>query len=308
MASCAGGDAAAAARRAPMPELSVVIVTWNSGTTLDRCLRSLAEHPPSRPWEVILVDNGSGDGSVERAQADHPNVRAIINHRNRGLAAANNQGMFASPAPFVLISNPDVIYTLGAVDALLDLMQRRPRAAFAVARHRLPDGRLQVAAGDLPKLGEALVGMRAGRRRGNVRERGMWWHGWAHDEERTIGHGAEACYLVRREAVAQIGGQDERYVLDWEGFDWAARAGDAGWEVWFCPAAEVVHLGGGAGASIRQATVRWIVSSHRGMYQYFLDRRALPRPMLAALFAVRAGVKLAATAFGVRWHEGDETA
>src|SRR5579859_7663377 len=107
-------------------ELSVVIVTWNSGQVLLDCLRSLHENPPSVAWEVIVVDNGSSDGSLAAVRARHPWVRIIENPRNRGLAAANNQGILASSAPFVLISNPDVLYRPGSVDAQLDLLRRRP--------------------------------------------------------------------------------------------------------------------------------------------------------------------------------------
>jgi GT2 family glycosyltransferase len=280
------------------PALSVVIVTWNSGQELLDCLRSLREHPPSVAWEAVVVDNGSTDGSLASVRAEHPGVRIIENGRNRGLAAANNQGIRASSAPFVLISNPDVLYPAGAVDALLDLLERRPRAAFAVARHHHRDGSLQTSAGDLPSATDALLGHRLSHRRRRGR---MWWHDWAHDEERPIGHGAEACYLVRREALADIGLQDERFVLDWEGFDWSARAWSAGWEVWFSPAAAVTHLGG---VSLRQAPGRWIVSTHRGMYRY-LSARTHPvlRPLLAALVGLRAVVKFGAVTAGVPVYE-----
>jgi GT2 family glycosyltransferase len=129
----------------------------------------------------------------------------------------------------------------------------------------------------------------------------MWWHGWAHDVERPIGHGAEACYAVRREAVAEFGLQDERFVLDWEGVDWSARAWEAGWEVWFCPAAVVIHAGG---TSLGQAQLRWIASTHLGMYLYFSRRvRRAARPLLALLVALRALVKLAAAIGGARLYD-----
>jgi GT2 family glycosyltransferase len=125
---------------------------------------------------------------------------------------------------------------------------------------------------------------------------GVWWDGWAHDEERVIGRGHEAGYLVRRRAVEEVGLQDERYRLDWEGVDWTARLRSAGWDVWLCPDAEAVHLGG---SSIRQVPFRWIVSSHRGMYRYFADRhRRVARPFLALAIGSRAGLKLATAAVG----------
>jgi GT2 family glycosyltransferase len=283
------------------PEVGVVIVTWNSGDGLAECLRSLAANPPSVAWEAIVVDNGSTDGSIELAKSEFPWLRVIANPRNRGLAAANNQGIVASAAPLVLISNPDVLYRRGAIDALLDLMRRRRRAAFAVAKLLHPDGGLQTSVGDLPSAAEALLGRRFSWRWRNAPASGVWWHGWSHDEERAIGHGAEACYLVRRAAVGEIGLQDERFVLDWEGLDWSARAWEAGWEIWFSPAAEVVHLGG---MSVRRARGRWIASTHLGMYLYLSPRVPMwLRPPLGALIASRMLVKLLASALDQRTYQ-----
>ncbi len=273
------------------PELSVVIVNWNAGPALAGCLASLAEHPPSVPYEVVVVDNGSTDGSARAARAANPGLRLIENGRNRGLPAANNQGIVAARAPKLLISNPDVVYGPGAVDALLDTLARHPTAAIVVPRLRYEDGSVQTSVGDLPTLGEALAGRQAQRRRGpSGPPAGFWWDGWAHDEERRVGRGHEAAYLVARQAVEEVGLQDERYFLDWEGIDWTERMTAAGWEVWFTPAAEVVHLGG---VSIRQVPFRWIVRSHRGIYRYFSTRHPWWRLGLAPLVAARAAVKLA---------------
>ena len=284
------------------PAVSVVIVNWNARDVLVDCLRSLAHHPPSVPWEAVVVDNASSDGSTAAVRDSAPWARLIENGENVGLAAANNQGMAATAGETILISNPDVVYRAGAVDALVDLLRRRSRAAFACARLLHPDGTIQTCAGDLPRLGDALLGRQVARWRSRTEATdGFWWDGWDHDEERPIGHGGEACYLVRRAALAEIGPQDQRFRLDWEGFDWAARAWAAGWEVWFCPAAEVVHKGG---VSIRQAPARWIAQSHRGMYRYFADRSpAWARPLIATAFTARAAAKLAAAATGAPLHE-----
>jgi GT2 family glycosyltransferase len=283
------------------PEVSVVIVTWNAGHELLACLRSLQDNHPSVPWEAIVVDNGSTDGSLEAVRAEFPRVRVIANGANRGLAAANNQGISASDAPFVLISNPDVVYGPGAIDALMDLLTRRDRAAFAIAKMMHADGRVQTSAGDLPPTVQALLGRALSRSHDKPDRARMWWDGWAHDEERAIGHGAEACYLVRREALNEIGLQDERFVLDWEGVDWSARAWHAGWEVWFCPTAEVVHHGG---VSLGQVRARWVASTHRGMYLYLSGRvHPLLRPLLAVVVGARALAKLAALAGGSRLYE-----
>jgi GT2 family glycosyltransferase len=277
-------------------ELCAVIVNWNAGPALIDCVRSLRDTAGTDALDVIVVDNASGDGSIDALRAAEPWVRVIANATNRGLSAANNQGLLATDAPNILISNPDVVYRPGAIAAMTALLERRPRAAFAIPRLVHPTGVLQTSAGDLPTLLDALGGRRMTRRKASGSTTGFWWDGWAHDEERQIGHGMEAAYLVRRAAVDEIGLQDEGFPLDWEGIDWAARVNDGGWEVWFTPAAEVVHKGG---VSIRQAERAWIIRSHRGMYRYFSKRRSpLVRPVLAAAFALRAGVKLAAATAG----------
>lgn len=279
-------------------QVTVVIVNWNAGDALAHCVRSLRQHAPHA--DVVVVDNASTDGSLSAARREHADLCVIANGSNRGLAAGNNQGIEASSTPFVLISNPDIVYLPGSVQALLDLMDRRPRAAFAIARPERPDGTLQTAAGDIPTLRHALLGRQIARARGGVHS-GFWWDGWAHDEERRIGRGLEACYLVRRTAIDEVGLQDERFRLDWEGIDWSERVHAAGWEIWFCPDARVVHLGG---ATIRKVQVRWVVRQHRGMYHYFAKRRPLLlRPVLAALFTARAGVKLLGLVAGLSTYE-----
>lgn len=269
--------------------VSCIVVNWNAGDALVDTVRSLLALRTARPVEVLLVDNASTDGSADRAAALGPSVRVLRNPTNRGLAAANNQGFAAASHDLLLVCNPDVVVAPGAVDELAACLDRHPRAAWAVPRLRRPDGSVQVAVGDLPTLPEALLGVR--RRRG-----GFWWHDWGHDEEIAVGHAAEACYLVRREAIDAFGPQDERFSLDWEGIDWAARAADAGWEIWFCPTAEVVHVGG---VTLRQVPLRWVVGTHRGIYRYFADRSpTVARPFLWVAVALRATAKAGAVLLG----------
>ena len=113
---------------------------------------------------------------------------------------------------------------------------------------------------------------------------------------------AEACYLVRRTAVEEVGPQDERFRLDWEGIEWTARMRERGWQVWLAPDAVVRHAGG---ASISGAGLRWVAATHLGMYRYFAPR--VPRPArvpLALVIGLRALAKAAAGAAGFplyRW-------
>ena len=267
-------------------DVSIVIVNWNSGDHLAGCLRSLLENPPSRPWTVVVIDNASSDGSVEGAKKVMPRATFVHNAENRGLAAANNQGMVAVAAPVVVLSNPDVTFAPGALDALCDLLDRHPKAALAVPQLLQSNGSRQVSAMRLPTTGEALVP--------TLRRRALNKTA-PHDREVRIGHGADACFAVRRSAAAAVGALDERFPLDWEAIEWSRRFARAGWEAWFTPAARVTHAGG---VSVRQVPYRWIARSHVGMYRYLVGDRPWLAPVAAPVVAARAAVKAAATAAG----------
>ncbi len=281
--------------------LSVVVVTWNSASVIDGLLRSLLETLPQGSWELVVVDNASTDATVSLVQARLPSALIIRNPTNRGLAAANNQGLVAAKCDSILICNPDVIFRPEAVGAMVDVLVRHPRAGWVVPRLTCENGEPQTSAGDLPTFTAAILGRQASRRWQRGTTNGFWWDGWAHDQERTIGRGHEAAYVVKRRAIAEVGLQDEQYVLDWEGIDWTDRFRRSDWEVWLAPTARVVHLGG---ASIRQVPFRSIVSQHRGMYRYFASRRSVGvRPFIAAAIASRAVVKLGLVAAGLPMYQ-----
>jgi N-acetylglucosaminyl-diphospho-decaprenol L-rhamnosyltransferase len=283
--------------------VTAIVVTWNSEAVVGECLDSIRETTDAAGLtvDIVVVDNGSSDGTLEVVARSDPGARIIANRRNRGLAAANNQGLAASTSPFVLICNPDVRFRPGSIQALLDVLERPRRVGWVVPRLLYEDGRVQTSVGELPTLSEAVLGRQAARRRARRGQAAFWQDGHQPNEETRIGRGHEAAYLVRRTAVDEVGWQDERYVLDWEGFDWADRFARAGWEVWFTPAAEVVHLGG---TSIRQVPYRWIASQHRGMYRDFADCRSPAwRPVLAAVFTARAAAKMALVSARVPLYE-----
>jgi N-acetylglucosaminyl-diphospho-decaprenol L-rhamnosyltransferase len=277
-------------------DVSAVIVTYNSERVIADCLASLLRDDHLRPSRIIVVDNASRDQTVRIVKAVAPESTVFVNQTNRGLAAANNQGLRAATGPMILICNPDVEFQSGALAAMVDLMARTPRAAWVVPRLLYEDGRVQTSAGDLPTLTEAILGRQIARLRADSCS-GFWWDRWEHDEERQIGRGHEAAYLVRRAAIDQVGMQDERYFLDWEGVDWTDRFRKSGWQIWIAPTAGVLHKGGD---SIRRTPVPWVRSQHRAMYRYFADRRpGYWRPALAAVITVRALVKIAAMQAGL---------
>ena len=223
----------------PTPVISVVVVNWNGGDLVVDCLRSLREHPPSVPWEAVLVDNASSDGSVERVRARAARTCAsIANRRNLGLAAANNQGIRALTQPLRAHQQPRRALPTGC-DRRAARAARAPGAGRVRRRQAARPGRHAADLGRRPP--DAPRGAaRPGRVRSwpgpdrdaggaDDRPAGFWWHGWDHGTEqsdRARRRGVLPRAAGRRSTT--IGLQDESFVLDWEGIDWSRRADEAG--------------------------------------------------------------------------------
>jgi GT2 family glycosyltransferase len=253
--------------------VSVVVVNYNCGEDLVSCVHSWVTSE-ARP-KVVVVDNASSDGSVDVLRAHFPHVDVIQNEKNLGLAAANNQGIAATSSPFVLMCNPDVRPIGDTLGEIARFFEDHPRAAIVGARMYDELHRLRASVADIPRLRDGI--------RGNY-----WWTSWPHDTERAVGQVMEACYAVRRSAITETGALDPGYFLYWEGADWAYRLAANGWQTWFCPTAEVVHIGG---ATTTGRPWRRILWSHRSAYRFYSRHTRVPAPVLAAMFAARTLVK-----------------
>ena len=270
-------------------ELSVIIVNWNGGELLRRCIRHLAAGPPSAPYEVILVDNASTDGSVEwlrseevRALLGAAPLRLVENAENLGFAKANNQGIRLSRAPFVFLLNSDADVTPGAIDALLAAVKSDPKVGAAGPRLHNTDGTLQHSVWrNPPAAWEILLGGLGAWRLLPKRVRGELLLGghWDHDRRRDAPMLFGAAILVRRETIDAVGALDERFHMYSEDIEWCLRIRRAGWRLVFEPAAVVVHHGG------QSALRRWTRAEKRRVeldtfFQF--QRYSLPRRKLIA--------------------------
>jgi GT2 family glycosyltransferase len=233
------------------PTIGAIVVSFNTRQMTLECLRTLLEQLDGVRAEVILVDNGSSDGTVAAVEGEFPQVRVIANERNLGFGAANNQAMRVSRAGYFLLLNSDAFPKQGAIKALLNCLEGNPRAAVAGPRLENADGSVQVSCFPFPTPLRAWL-------------ENLWipkvlppasWLGdyrrWRHDTPGRVPWVIGACMLVRREAWQRVGGFDERFFMYAEETDWQARMREAGWEIEFTPSACVKHLGGGSGAAER---------------------------------------------------------
>ena len=232
-----------------VPEVSVIIVSYNTRQMTLDCLAALQAGLEGISADVWVVDNASADGSADAVRAAFPEVSLIHNPVNAGFGAANNLALQNAQGEFLLLLNTDAFTAPGAVSALVDYLKAHPNVGIAGPRLLNADGSLQRSCYPFPSPGRAwmenlgLSGLLAGH------ETLGDYSAWAHDREQSVEWVIGACLLVRREAYAQAGGFDEGFFMYQEETDWQKRVRAAGWDIRLVPSATVTHLGGASGAS-----------------------------------------------------------
>lgn len=224
-----------------MVDLSVIIVNWNTRELVTRCVQHVYDTVQSLSLEVIVVDNASTDDSVTAIRGMYPQVKIIQNCENVGFARANNQAAAASTGRYLLLVNSDAWLQTGAARALYDLAESQCRAGIVGACLLNPDQSFQASHTPFPTLEqEFLILSGLGRKL-----YGRWYPSHGPDQvTRIVDYVEGACLLVRREALDQVGGMDEGYFMYAEEVDWCYAMQKSGWQVWYQPAARVIHLGG----------------------------------------------------------------
>ncbi|HZQ07681.1 MAG TPA: glycosyltransferase family 2 protein [Anaerolineae bacterium] len=271
------------------PRLSIIIVNWNTRTFLEACLEAVYATVQSPTFEIWVVDNASSDDSVAWLRAYCPNVQLIENAENIGFAAANNQALEQCAGEYALLLNSDVILLPNAVEQLVACLDAESSAAAVAPMLLNTDGSFQAGPNDdLSVLSETLLALGMDRFL-----RGGHFPGY----EANAPRGAYAwvggtCLLMRRAAWQQVGTLDPAYFMYTEEADWCWRARQAGWTIWYEPAARVIHAGGGSSRRVQSAMRAQLYKSkllffikHRPRWQAFLLRTIL---LLTA--AVKSGM------------------
>jgi len=252
-------------------ELAVVIVNYNTGLYLERCLRSIEAHRGDIVTDVLVIDNASKDGSHTAAVKAHPWARLIENSKNVFLSPAWNQGIRETAAPFVVFLNPDAELWDGTLEELVRFAESHPGAGLVGPLMRNPDGTVYPSGRPFPSVtdaaGHAFLGIVWP---GNPFTRRYHIDGWDRASERTVDWVSGACMLFRREALDEVGPFDETFLLYGEELDMATRLASAHWDVMFTPEVEVLHeIGVSTGHSRRM-----LLTHSRSIYRYYAKHRA----------------------------------
>lgn len=262
-------------------ELAIIIVNWNGRDLLERCLRSIDETAAGLSQRVLVVDNGSTDGSQAMVRATFPHMTLIDSPRNLGFGGGNNLALRLAlrgqPPEFVLLLNPDTVVPPGSLQALVAFLRAHPHVGLAGARLLNEDGSFQFSCARFPRLADELLILSGlGRRR-----HGPWYPSAGPQQSARSHDQAEyvmgACMIARSEAAAQIGPLDEGFFMYSEEIDWCYRFRAAGWSVGYVAEAPITHLGGG---STRQVRPQMLAELYRSRVRFF-QKHYGPLPALA---------------------------
>jgi N-acetylglucosaminyl-diphospho-decaprenol L-rhamnosyltransferase len=266
-------------RKNTTPVVSVVIPTYNPGKLLERCLASI----PSKGTEVIVVDNGSNDGRVERAKTDFPHARFIFLGRNTGFAFACNRGAELARGKVILFLNQDVEVIEEGYRRALEFLLADKRRGIATGKVTYPDGRPQETIRRFPGYLSFLFGRRAPLRR--LFPQARWGRRYMYkDLDTTLPQRIDVCtgmfMLVRTEAFRKLKGLDEGFFFYVEDIDFCKRSADAGWETWFVPQTLALHHVGENIPGIDRTYVK--MHHYKGAYRYLVKHKR-PGPVLKGL-------------------------
>jgi len=264
------------------PDLSVIIVNWNTRELLLNCIESFYRTVKGLTSEIFVVDNGSSDGSVDSVRRTFPEIELIQNERNLGFARANNEALRRSRGRYALLLNTDVILTDGAVENLVEFMDRNPTVGIAGGQLVNGDGSKQNSFDNFPSItaeafNKSLLRILFPRRYPSKRVN----YSAPIGVQSVIG----ACMIVRSRAIDDVGLLDEDYFFFLEETDWCYRMRRGKWRVCHVPQAKVIHLQGRTADLVKD---RAKIEYYRSLYLFFKKHRGtVELIMLKVLLFIR---------------------
>lgn len=265
------------------PDLSVVVLSWNTADLLADCLQALRAGAGNLDLEIVVIDNASEDGSPDRVEAEFPEVRLTRNSENVGYALGVNQGLELARGERVCLLGSDTAVAPDALPTLARFLDDHPRAGAVAPRLLHFDGRLQRACMRFPTLATALVwDLPLAESRFGRRELARYqYEDWDHRGTRQIDQPPGTCLMLPRRVLDELGPMDGRMWLFFNDVDWMKRLHGLGHEVWYVDEATVNHHLGSSTSRAGDFVERWHANrivyyrKHHGRIGERLAKRAV---------------------------------
>ena len=237
-----------------MVELSIIIVNFETRDLLIGCLNSIEKSDIKTSFEIIVIDNGSSDGSIEglkEYRKNHEHLTIIENKSNLGFARASNQGIKYAKGNYTLLLNSDTKVKKNAINKLLDFAKKTPDLGAVGPKFLNTDGTIQGSIFRLPTLGRA------------VRE---YWLGEKGLLDKYSLEGKNpipvealsmACFLITPNCLLKVGFLNERYFMYFEDLDYCRRIKEKGLKTFYFPEVEIYHYHGASGKKLTEENLQW---------------------------------------------------
>lgn len=259
-------------------DLTVVIVNFNTKNLLRQCLASVFKQTKGIGYEVIVIDNGSSDGSGAMVKKEFPRARLIKNKKNLGFAKANNQGIRQARGEWVLLLNSDTEIKDNALAKLVAFANKQKDLGIAGPKLVNPDGSLQPSTAPFYTLPVVAISLFRGdkflRRSPAGTKRVDWLSG--------------ACFLIKKQVIEKVGLLDERFFMYVEEMEYCYRAKKAGFQTCFYPGAEVIHRARGSTLGRQKA----ILAIYQGLI-YFYQKHFAPWQLFVLKWLLRTKAAVA---------------
>lgn len=273
-------------------KLSIVIPTYNARSWVEQTIRSIQEHAPSFPYEVLLVDDCSTDRTNEAVESAFPAVRVIRHTTNQGFSKSTNSGLRVARGEYILMLNNDTLVHPGALEKLVDFLETRTDVGVVGPRVLSRDGSLQQQCRRrIPTPWAALLYLSGIAGLFPKSPRLARYLITEADEHATLEVDAVSgcCMLARRAVVDRIGYFDEEFFLYGEDLDYCHRTKLAGWRVFYFPDAVITHFGGQGGTAKRR--LNSTIQFYRAMWLFYRKHRA-PQAFLPERALVYSGIAM----------------
>ncbi len=292
--------------------VTVSIVNWNTCDELRHCLESVFSQEVDGGFDVVVVDNGSRDGSLEMLSNEYrERLTLISNKKNVGFGAAHNQAMTYASGKYVLLLNPDCrLLGKDVLQKMSDFMASVSCVGVIGPQIRNPDGSLQYSTRKFPTLLAALFRHTPFGRLfpNNPFVRDYLMTDWSHDEPKSVDWVSGAAMMIKWDTIEEIGLLDTRFFMYCEDIDICKRAKDYGWKVMYFPEAMVSHR---IGAASDRDPITAIRRHHRSMFKYYMKHnwkspKILLTPLLVAALWLRMRSRIKVAKMSLEEHNSSD--
>lgn len=249
-------------------DISIIIVSWNAKEYIIKCLNSIIKNIKKVKYEIIVVDNGSTDGTVEYLQKNFKSIDLIINNENFGFSKANNIGILKSKGKFLYLINSDIEILDDSINKIFDFMEKNPNIGMLGPKILNFDLTLQYSCRRIPTLWNLFcVSISLNNiLPDTIITPDIFMRKWHYNKIENVGILSGCFWALRRDAIKDVGLLDEMFFIYGEDMDWSKRFNDSKWDVLYFPEAKVIHYGG---ASSSNAPIRFYLEMQKANLQYW---------------------------------------